>query len=141
MPQTVSLYDALLDLIRISETIDDARKEQLISAIKHDGLNPELMQDVNNLLQNELNSLDQDISEKQELVQALENAARREKEDIAPAVAFVEEDYAKAAGQIADDFTQFCDKEERTVDKDVETHTKKGEVSEMDAIRSFLQKK
>ena len=141
MPQTVSLYDALTNLIRIAETVDEAKKEQLIAAIEHDGLSPELMQEVYDLLNGELTNLDQDISERQELIQSMEDAMTREKQDIAPAIESVEADYAKNADQIVADFTQFCDSEERSVDKDVETHTKKGENNEMDAIRMFLQKK
>jgi|GEM_PF-3119324 len=141
MPQTVSLFDALTGLIRLAETIGENRKAALIRSIERDGLTPELMGEVNKLFRNELLKLDTDIAEKQQLIHDLEDVSEREELSIAADTQHVEEEYAKDAEQIGDEFTAFCTAEERATERGIETHQKKGETSEMDAIRTFLQKK
>ena len=141
MPQPASLFDALTSLIRSAETIDEDRKAALIRSIEKGGLTPELMEEVDGLFRNELRELDTDIAEKQQLIHGLEDTADRERWSIAADTQRVEEEYAKDAESIGDEFTAFCTAEERATGRDIETHKKKGETSEMDAIRTFLQKK
>lgn len=135
---TISLFGRIIEQ---AATIDDDAKEALITEIGQNGWTPETEEKVLALFRREELKLGKNISESEEIQKTLKEVRDAEDPEAEEIAATVIHEFEKEARMITDEFTAVCDREIRSMESDIEGHTKKGEASEMDAIRTFLQKK
>ncbi len=136
---TTSLYDEVLLLIGVAETIDDAAKKKMIEDVQKNGLSPIMQKALQELFHAEAGRLTTEINEAQNAVQAITDLDEETELELDGGYEWLGEEYDKAAEEISMEHNAACSAEINALEKGLEGDKQVAENDEMANIRSMLK--
>lgn len=136
---TTSLYDEVLLLIGVAETIDDAAKKKMIEEIQKDGMSPVMQKALQELFHAEAGRLTSEINDAKDAVQAITDLDEETELELEGGYEWLGEEYDKAAEEIQMEHNAACSAEVNALEKGLEGDKQAVEKDEMANIRAMLK--
>lgn len=136
-----TLFDQILTLIQLAESIDDATKSAWKTEIETNGLSPEMQDNIMKLFQAEADRLGTEIEDAQSMMATVRTIADQEDTLNGSAYAKLQHEVEEDTTAIETEFTDLCRQEVKAVEGIEEGVKAESDQSEADAIRAMLAQK